>query len=168
MAKARYFAFAAFRLDMLDERLWNDDESIPLGHKAFAVLARLVAVPTSSSRRTTSWLRRGRTRRSCEAVLTTAMREIRVAVGDTARTPQFVQTVTRPRLPVHRACRGNQRSAPCAGRDDTSRRRSRPSLRAGGERRGRRPGRAGRGMRAPAPVARSHPAGDPANRIHRR
>ena len=93
MRKARYFAFEPFCLDLLDERLWKHDASIPLGHKAFAVLAHLVSHPnqlvTKDDLLASVWPDTA----VSEAVLTTAMREIRAAVGDTARTPRFVQTV---------------------------------------------------------------------------
>ena len=93
MRNARYFAFEPFCLDLLDERLWKHEAGVPLGHKAFVVLARLVSHPnqlvTKDDLLTAVWPDTA----VSEAVLTTAMREIRVAVGDTARTPRFVQTV---------------------------------------------------------------------------
>jgi hypothetical protein len=51
MPKGRYFVFEPFRLDVLDERLWECDRSVRLGHKALAVLQM------------TCWQRRGPTRR---------------------------------------------------------------------------------------------------------
>lgn len=93
MRKARYYVFASFFLDLLDERLWKHEESIPLGGKAFAVLARLIAAPdqlvTKEELLAAVWPDTAVT----EAVLTTAVREIRVAVGDRARRPSFIQTV---------------------------------------------------------------------------
>ena len=93
MRKARYFAFDPFCLDLLDERLWKHEASVALGHKAFVVLARLVSHPnqlvTKDDLLAAAWPDTA----VSDAVLTTAMREIRVAVGDTARTPRFVQTV---------------------------------------------------------------------------
>jgi DNA-binding winged helix-turn-helix (wHTH) protein/tetratricopeptide (TPR) repeat protein len=93
MKTARYFAFGPFYLDVFDERLWTHEASVPLGHKAFAVLAQLVSHPgqlvTKDDLLASVWPHAA----VSEAVLTTAMREIRVAVGDTPRTPQFVQTV---------------------------------------------------------------------------
>ncbi len=93
MWKARYFAFDPFCLDALDERLWKHDACVPLGHKAFAVLAHLISHPnqlvTKDDLLASVWPDTA----VGEAVLTTAMREIRAAVGDTARTPRFVETV---------------------------------------------------------------------------
>ena len=93
MAKARYFAFEPFCLDVLDERLWRQDANVPMGHKAFAVLARLITQPnqlvTKDDLLASVWPETA----VSEAVLTTAMREIRAAVGDTARAPRVVETV---------------------------------------------------------------------------
>ncbi len=87
MAKARWFAFGPFTLDVADERLWHQEQSVPLGHKAFAVLVRLLDEPnqlvTKEQLLAAAWPDTA----VSEAVLTTAMREIRVAVGDAARTP---------------------------------------------------------------------------------
>ena len=92
MAKGQWFAFGPFTLDVIDERLWNHDESVPLGHKAFTVLVRLLDEPnqlvTKDQLLAAAWPDTA----VSEAVLTTAMREIRRAVGDTARTPRFVET----------------------------------------------------------------------------
>ena len=86
--------FGPFTLDVIDERLWrNHEESVPLGHKAFTVLVRLLDEPnqlvTKDQLLAAAWPDTA----VSEAVLTTAMREIRRAVGDTARTPRFVETV---------------------------------------------------------------------------
>lgn len=93
MRKVRHVVFEPFRLDVLDERLWKDGTCVPLGRKAFGVLARLVAVPdqlvTKDELLASVWPDTAVT----EAVLTTAMREIRAAMGDHARTPHYVQTV---------------------------------------------------------------------------
>jgi DNA-binding winged helix-turn-helix (wHTH) protein/predicted ATPase len=90
---SRCFVFEPFRLDVVDERLWQRDTDVPLGRKAFAVLQCLVAsagrLVTKEDLLSTVWpgIAVG------EAVLTTAMREVRRALGDEARTPTFIQTV---------------------------------------------------------------------------
>lgn len=93
MRHARCFAFGPFRLDVLDERLWKAQTSIPLGRKALTVLARLVTHPnqlaTKDELLAAAWPETAVT----EAVLTTAVREIRGALGDSARAPRFIQTV---------------------------------------------------------------------------
>ena len=92
-AKSRYFLFEPFRLDTSDERLWDREKSVRLGHKALAVLQRLVSQPgalvTKDDLLATVWPDTA----VCEAVLTTAMREIRRALGDQARVPRFIETV---------------------------------------------------------------------------
>ena len=93
MRKPRYFVFEPFRLDVLDERLWEREKCVPLGHKAIAVLECLLSQPgqlvTKDDLLTTAWPDTA----VGEAVLTTAMREIRQALGDQARIPRFIQTV---------------------------------------------------------------------------
>ena len=93
MPKGRYFVFEPFRLDVLDERLWECDRSVRLGHKALAVLQRLVSQPgqlvTKDDLLATAWPDTA----VSDEVLTTAMRELRRALGDPARTPRFVETV---------------------------------------------------------------------------
>jgi DNA-binding winged helix-turn-helix (wHTH) protein/DNA-binding CsgD family transcriptional regulator/predicted ATPase len=85
--------FGPYRLDLLDERLWKEDEHVPLGRKAFAVLAHLASdagrLVTKDDLLNAVWP----TIAVSEAVLTTAMRSIRQAIGDARHPPRFVQTV---------------------------------------------------------------------------
>src|SRR5262247_4077824 len=93
MRKPRYFVFEPFRFDVIDERLWECEKSVRLGHKALAVLECLVSQPgqlvTKDDLLATAWPDTS----VCEAVLTTAMRELRRALGDHARVPRFIETV---------------------------------------------------------------------------
>ena len=93
MRQVRYFVFEPFRLDVLDERLWHGKEPVRLGHKAFAVLQLLVSRPgqlvTKDELLAGAWPDTAVT----EAVLTTAMRELRHALADEARVPTFIETV---------------------------------------------------------------------------
>src|SRR5215468_10420156 len=93
MRKSRYFLFEPFCLDILDERLWERERSVRLGQKALAVLQRLVSQPgelvTKDDLLAAAWPDTA----VCEAVLTTAMRELRRALGDQARVPRFIETV---------------------------------------------------------------------------
>ena len=93
MRKARYFVFDPFRLDILDERLWECEKNVRLGHKAFAVLQRLLSQPgdlvTKDELLAAAWPGTA----VSDAVLTTAMRELRIALGDQARVPRFIETV---------------------------------------------------------------------------
>jgi DNA-binding winged helix-turn-helix (wHTH) protein/predicted ATPase len=93
MQQARCFVFGAYRLDVLDERLWHGDTAVRVGHKALAVLSRLVSEPgqlvTKDDLLKAGWPDTAVT----DAVLTTAMRELRQALSDGAREPRFIQTV---------------------------------------------------------------------------
>ncbi|MFN0169545.1 MAG: AAA family ATPase [Bryobacteraceae bacterium] len=93
MRQARYFVFEPFRLDVLDERLWQGGKSLPLSHKALALLQRLVSQPDQLVTKDDLFAAAWPDTAVSEAVLTTAIREIRHALGDPARTPQFIQTV---------------------------------------------------------------------------
>ena len=93
MPRARYCVFEPFCLDVLDERLWKSDANIPLGYKAFCVLAYLVGHPQQLVAKNDLLSAVWPDVSVSEAVLTTAMREIRIAIDDTARTPRFIQTV---------------------------------------------------------------------------
>jgi DNA-binding winged helix-turn-helix (wHTH) protein/tetratricopeptide (TPR) repeat protein len=85
--------FGPFRLDVLDERLWRRDESIALGRRAFAVLRRLVSQPdqlvTKEQLIEAAWPQTA----VSDAVLTTAIRELRRALDDHPQAPHFIQTV---------------------------------------------------------------------------
>src|SRR5262245_28902649 len=95
MRKPRYFVFDSFRLDVLDERLWNGEKRVRLGHKALVMLECLLRQPgqlvTKNDLLETAWPDTA----VSEAVLTTAMRELRLALGDQARVPRFIETVHR-------------------------------------------------------------------------
>ena len=86
-------AFAPFRLDLSDERLWRGQEVIRLTPKAFAVLRCLTARPgrlvTKDELLDQVWPDTA----ISEATLTGCIQELRRALGDRARSPQFIQTV---------------------------------------------------------------------------
>lgn len=85
--------FEPFRLDPADERLWRGEENVPLGRKALEVLLCLVGRPgrlvTKREILEAVWPETA----VSEAVLTTAVRELRRALGDRAREPRYVETV---------------------------------------------------------------------------
>jgi DNA-binding winged helix-turn-helix (wHTH) protein/predicted ATPase len=93
MQAPQHIVFPPFRLDLRDERVWRRDEAIRLSHKAFAVLRCLVRHPgqlvTKDDLLATVWPEG----MVSEAALTTAVRELRLALGDQARTPHFIETV---------------------------------------------------------------------------
>lgn len=87
--------FLAFSLDPANARLWRDDTAIPLRPKALAVLRFLAERPgklvTKDELIATVWSGTAVT----EWVLTSAIRELREALGDDARRPTFIETVHR-------------------------------------------------------------------------
>src|SRR5215475_14289122 len=93
MRTPRCFVFDPFRLDVLDERLWRRNRSIPLGRKAFAVLDRLLnqagQLVTKDDLLAAAWPDTA----VSDAVLTTAIRELREALGESGRAPRYIQTV---------------------------------------------------------------------------
>jgi DNA-binding winged helix-turn-helix (wHTH) protein len=93
MRQSQHFVFGPYRLDVSDERLWREGAVIPLGRKAFAVLHSLVRrarrLVTKEELFADAW----QDTAVSEAVLTTAVREVRRALGDRARAARFVETV---------------------------------------------------------------------------
>lgn len=81
------------RLDPRDQRAWRDGEPVRLGGKAFALLERLMRTPqrlvTKDELFDSVWAGLA----VSESVLTTAVKEVRQALGDDARRPRFVETV---------------------------------------------------------------------------
>ena len=87
--------FGPFLLDCQDERLWRQAEAIRIGSKALGVLRCLTAAAgqlvTKEQLLETVWPEA----MVGEAVIAVAIRELRRALGDTARAPQFIETVHR-------------------------------------------------------------------------
>ena len=83
----------ALRLDLLDERAWMEEEPLNLSQNPFALLKALMLTPermvTKDELIETVWEGRA----VSDAVLTTAMRDLRKALTDDARAPTFIQTV---------------------------------------------------------------------------
>lgn len=109
MDSARYLQFGAYRLDLVEGRLWRNASAIPLSHKAFGLLTFLARhagqLVTKDALLAAVWPRSV----VVESVLTTAVREVRRALDDSARQPSYVQT-------VHG--RGYRFVAPVQARDD--------------------------------------------------
>ena len=103
MRKIRYFVFEPFRLDVLDERLWERAKSVRLGHKALALLECLVRQPgrlvTKDELLAAAWPETA----VCEAVLTTAMREDPPGTRRSGSGPPLHRDRPRPRVSLHRA-----------------------------------------------------------------
>ena len=88
-------AAATVRLDPVNACLWRGAEARRLTPQAWAVLEVLVAqagqLVTKEALLETAWPETV----VSEAALVVCIREIRQALGDTARTPQYVETVHR-------------------------------------------------------------------------
>ena len=89
----RQFVFAPFRLDPVNEQLWQGEELVPLRPKLFAVLRHLVEhagrLVTREELRTAVWP----TTVVSESVLRGTIRELRDVLGDDADAARFVETV---------------------------------------------------------------------------
>jgi DNA-binding winged helix-turn-helix (wHTH) protein/predicted ATPase len=93
MQDSHCLEFDAFRLDLHDERLWRDQEVLHLHPKTFAVLCCLVTqagqLVTKDALLAAVWPETV----VSESVITVAIRQLRQALGDGARTPRFIETV---------------------------------------------------------------------------
>jgi DNA-binding winged helix-turn-helix (wHTH) protein len=93
MPADRQWFFASFRLDPATTCLWRDNQLVPLASKPFAVLAYLVAhagqVVTKEALLEAVWPETV----VSEGVLKTSMGKLRRALGETARTPYYIDTV---------------------------------------------------------------------------
>jgi DNA-binding winged helix-turn-helix (wHTH) protein/tetratricopeptide (TPR) repeat protein len=87
--------FGRFRLDLENERLWRRNKNIRLQPKAFALLRHFVEHPdqlvTKQSLLETIWPGVYVT----DAVLTVCIKEVRKALNDSPKEPQFIETVHR-------------------------------------------------------------------------
>ena len=93
MQDARILTFGPFRVNLQDERVWRQETPIRLTHKAFAVLLCLVTRPghlvTKDELFQTVWPEAI----VSDSTLTVCIREVRRALDDQARRPQFIETV---------------------------------------------------------------------------
>jgi DNA-binding winged helix-turn-helix (wHTH) protein len=93
VSPGRSVFFPPFRLDIASERLWRLAQPIPLRPKTFAVLRYIVEHPgqlcTKETLFNVIWPETAVT----EVVLKVCIRELRHALGDNARHPQFIETV---------------------------------------------------------------------------
>jgi predicted ATPase/DNA-binding winged helix-turn-helix (wHTH) protein len=93
MSDPQRLVFGPFELDLRDERLWCAAAIIHLNPKAFAVLRCLLTqagqLVTKDELFATVWPETV----VSEAVLATAIRELRRALHDRAHTPQYIETV---------------------------------------------------------------------------
>jgi predicted ATPase/DNA-binding winged helix-turn-helix (wHTH) protein len=95
MKADKQFQFGPFRLDESNECLWRDSEAITLRPKAYAVLKYLVERPGALV--TKQELLEGVWPNTfvSDAVLKDSIRQLRDALGDEAKSPQFIETAHR-------------------------------------------------------------------------
>src|SRR5215468_9190594 len=95
MAERQSLTFGPFRLDLLQNRLWRETQPIAIRHQAFTVLRYLVMhadrLVTKAELLQHVWGGRQVT----DSVLRGCIHAIRVALADTAATPQYLETVGR-------------------------------------------------------------------------
>jgi DNA-binding winged helix-turn-helix (wHTH) protein len=87
--------FPPFRLDVLNEQLWRDNELVTVRPKPFAVLAYLAVHPgrlvTAAELRKAVWPNTY----VGEGLLRGYIREVRMVLGDDPETPRFIETIPR-------------------------------------------------------------------------
>lgn len=85
--------FGSFCLDLRNEQLWRGQNPVPLKPKAFAVLQYLVTNAGRLITKDAIFAAVWPATVVSESVLTVAIRQLRLALGDNARTPQYIETV---------------------------------------------------------------------------
>src|SRR5207247_1678876 len=86
---------APWRLDLEHERLWRGTEILHLRPKSFAVLCYLVVHPERLLSKDELVQAVWPDTAVSDGVLTVCMAELRKVLGDTTRTPQYIETVPR-------------------------------------------------------------------------
>lgn len=89
----RFLLSGPFRLDRTEERLWRDDVPVPLGGKPFALLCVFMSAPQTLMTKEELVARVWSGAAVSESILTTAIKELRRALGDNARSPSIIATV---------------------------------------------------------------------------
>ena len=89
----RFLVSGPFRLDTVDESLWRHGQLTPLGSKAFALLRAFMQAPQTLLTKDQLIDRVWGDRAVSESVLTTAIKDLRRALGDDARNPTIIRTV---------------------------------------------------------------------------
>lgn len=93
VSQSQTFTFPPFYIDPEDGRLWRGNDTVHLTNKAFDVLCYLLRhanqLVTKADLLEAVWP----DTYASDATLATCIRELRRALGDRARTPQFIETV---------------------------------------------------------------------------
>ncbi len=95
MPSSTQIVFPPFRLDLANECLWSDTESIPLTRKAFAVLRHLAERPGRLVKKEELLDAVWPETHVGEGVLKVAVAEIRKALNDVSSAPSFIETAHR-------------------------------------------------------------------------
>src|SRR5262249_12423208 len=95
MPTETYRCFGSYRLDLMNEGLWRGTRSVPLRPKPLALLRYLIehagrVVPMPELHQVL-WP----DTRVSQGVLKGYIHDLRIALGDNAQTPQFIETVGR-------------------------------------------------------------------------
>jgi DNA-binding winged helix-turn-helix (wHTH) protein len=88
----RLFVFPPFRLNPVNECLWEADRSVALRPRPFAILRYLLEHPGRLITKEELLSRLWRDTHVSEAVLKTYLSEIRKALGDSPTSPRFIET----------------------------------------------------------------------------
>lgn len=95
MTAERYLIARDLRLDRLDERVWLADKPVRLGGKATSLLRLLMERPQTLVTKEQIFDAVWDGLAVSESVLTTAIKELRQALGDDARKPVWIETAHR-------------------------------------------------------------------------
>src|SRR5262245_26445974 len=95
MMQEYHLTFGPFRLETTQARLWRGEQAIPLRPRTGAVLQYLATHPGRLVTKTELLQHVWGPTHVTDTVLRVCIREIRVALADTAEAPQYLQTVGR-------------------------------------------------------------------------
>ncbi len=95
MSTEKHIIFGAFRLDLINQCLWRDEEAIALAPKEFAVLLYLVHNPGRLLAKEELMEAVWPETIVGDGVLKVSIRKLRVALNDDPKTPQFIETAHR-------------------------------------------------------------------------
>src|SRR5215207_1940196 len=91
--------FGAYRLDLQNERLWRDQQVVRLTGKAFAILCHLAQRPNQLVSRAELFRSVWSETVVSATTLTSCIKELRKALDDDARSPQYIDTAHRRGYP---------------------------------------------------------------------
>jgi len=95
MSTPRFLASPRFRLDLSEERLWRDGETVSLRPKTWLVLRHLIERPGSLVTKDALLDAGWPDAVVSEGILNKSIGELRTALGDDRENPRFIETVSR-------------------------------------------------------------------------